>query len=164
MALPYHSGQAQEDLPDRLVPASVYGLKVVRLGYLLVSDRPATLTQALAACDSSKGYADHISDTDVNKHAHLAGYGGQGHQGRDLFVCPQPECTVAGVHFFASLPLWNSGWHTGTLSMWPLPQCSIAWCVGVTLKQLPRHTHWMRYSVTSLTPIQASMLMANDLI
>ncbi len=35
---PYHSGQAQEDLPDRLVPASLYGLKVVRPGYLLASE------------------------------------------------------------------------------------------------------------------------------
>ncbi len=25
---PYHSGQAQEDLSDHLVPASLYGLKV----------------------------------------------------------------------------------------------------------------------------------------
>ena len=27
---PYHSGQAQEDLPDQLVPGSLYGLKVTR--------------------------------------------------------------------------------------------------------------------------------------
>ncbi len=76
---PYHSGQAQEDLPDCLVPVSLYGLKVVRPGYLSASDRPATVTQALVAWDSGKGYGDHISDTDVNMHAAPAGYDGQGH-------------------------------------------------------------------------------------
>ncbi len=31
---PYHSGQAQKELSDRLVPARLYGLKVTRPGYL----------------------------------------------------------------------------------------------------------------------------------
>ncbi len=100
---PYHSGQAQEDLPDQL-----YGLKVVRSGYLPAWDRPATTTQALVACDSGKSYAGHISDTDVNMHATPAGYDGQGNLGRALFLCPQPECTVSGGHsfLFATLEQW----------------------------------------------------------
>ncbi len=66
------------------------------------------MAQALAACDRGKGYADHICDTDVNQHAHPAGYNGQGHQGRALFVCHQPECTVAGGHsfLFATVEQW----------------------------------------------------------
>ncbi len=75
---PYHSGQAQEDLPDQLVLAGLNGLKVVRPGYLLASDRLATVAQALMACDSGKRYADHISDTHFNTHATPVGYDGQG--------------------------------------------------------------------------------------
>ncbi len=97
---PYHSGQAKEDLPDRLVPASLYGLKVVRPSYLSAYDKLATATQTLAAYDSGKFFVDHISNTDVITHATPAGYVGQGQLGRALFVCPQPECTVAGGHSF----------------------------------------------------------------
>ncbi len=126
---PYHSGQAQEDLPDRLVPASLYGLKVVRPGYLSPSDRPATLTQILAACDSSKGYVDHISDTDVNTHATPAGYDGQGHLGRARFVCPQPECTVAGGYsfLFATIEQWVAHWNT-YVAVAPLFNCMVCGC------------------------------------
>ena len=76
---PYHSGQAQEDLHDRLVPASLYGLKVTRPGYCSADAKPATATEALVAFDSRKGYVDHVSDTDVNAHAVPVGRVGQGH-------------------------------------------------------------------------------------
>ncbi len=39
---PYHSGQAQEDLSDRFVPASLYGLKVARPSYSSADTKPAT--------------------------------------------------------------------------------------------------------------------------
>ncbi len=65
---PYHSGQAQEDLPDRLVPASMYRLKVTRPGYCSTDAKPATTAEAQAAYDSGKGFVDHICDTDVNAH------------------------------------------------------------------------------------------------
>ncbi len=102
---PYHSGQAQEDLPDRLVPASLYGLKVTRPGYCSADAKPATTEEALAAFDSGKGFVDHVCDTDVNAHAVLVGRAGQGHQGAALFICTQKECTVAGGHelLFATL-------------------------------------------------------------
>ena len=124
---PYQNGQAQKDCSDRLVPASLHGLKVVRPGYLLASDRPATSTPA---CDSGKGYADHISDTDVNKHAHLAGYIGQGHQGRALLICPQPECAVAGGHsfLFATLEQWVAHWNTFHVAVAPLSHCMVRAC------------------------------------
>ena len=51
---PYHSGQAQEDLPDRLVPASLYGLKVTRPGYCSADAKPATTTEAPAALRAGK--------------------------------------------------------------------------------------------------------------
>ncbi len=66
---PYHNGQAQEDLPDQLVAASLYGLKVTRPGYCSADAKSATATEALAAFESRKGFVDHVCDTDVNAHA-----------------------------------------------------------------------------------------------
>ena len=136
---PYHSGQPQEDLSDRLVPASLYGLKVARPGYCLADNKPATATQTRAAFDSGKGFRDHISDTDVNAHTTPAGHVGQGHLGTALFVCPQPECTVAGGHtfLFATIEQWAVHWNT----MWPWLWCSTAWCKVVRLKQPLHQTH-----------------------
>ncbi len=128
---PYHSGQAQEDLPDRLVPASLCGLKVVRPGYLSASDRPATVAQVLTDCESSKGYADHhISDTDVYTHPHPAGYVGQGHLGRALFICSQAECTLAGGHSFllATLEQWVAHWNTFHVPVAPIFNCMVRGC------------------------------------
>ena len=85
------------------MPASLYGVKVVRPGYLSASDRPATVAQSLVACDSGKGYADHISYTDVNTHATPAGYDGQGHLGRALSVPNRNAQWQGGIRF--SLPL-----------------------------------------------------------
>ncbi len=42
---PYHSGQAQEDLSDCLVPASLYGLKVTRPGNCSADAKPATTAE-----------------------------------------------------------------------------------------------------------------------
>ncbi len=81
---PYHSGQAQEDLSDRLVPASLYGLKVTRPSYCSADAKPATATEALAAFESGKGFVDHICDTDVNAHAIPVRQVGQGHLGAAL--------------------------------------------------------------------------------
>ena len=66
---PYYSVQAQEDLSDRLVPASLYGLKVTRPGYCSADAKPATTVEAQTAFDSGKGFVDHVCDTDVNAHA-----------------------------------------------------------------------------------------------
>ncbi len=62
---PYHSGQAQEDLPDRLDSASLYGLKVTRPGYC--SAMTATTAEAQAAFDSGKGFVDHVCDAASSK-------------------------------------------------------------------------------------------------
>ncbi len=98
---PYHSGQAQEDLPDCLVPASLYGLKVTRPGYCS-ADTPTA--EAQAAFDSGRGFVDRVCDTDVNAHAIPVGRAGQGHHWAALFVCTQPECMVAGGMNLCLLP------------------------------------------------------------
>ncbi len=119
---PYHSGQAQEDLTDQLVPASLHGLKVARPGYLSANNKPVTAVQTLAAIDSGKGFVDPISDTDAYGYARQAGYVRQGHLGRALFVGSQPECTVAGGHLvlFATIGQWAAHWNIFHVAVAPL--------------------------------------------
>ncbi len=127
---PYHSGQAQEDLSDRLVPASLYGLKVTRPGYCSADAKPATATEALAAFESGKGFVDHVCDTDVNAHAISVEQVGQGHLGAALYVCTQPECQVAGGHelLFATLEQWAADWNTFHVAVAPVFNCMVRGC------------------------------------
>ena len=106
-------------------------------GYCSPDATPATATQTLTAVDSGKGFVDHISDTDVNAQNTPVGQVGQGHLGAALFVCPQPECTVAGGHtfLFATIEQWAAHWNTFHVA---LAQCSTAWCEVARSKQ-PLH-------------------------
>ncbi len=127
---PYHSGQAQEDLADRLIPASLYGLKVTRPGYRSANAKPATAKDAQAAFDSGRGFLDHVSDTDVNAHAIPVGEVGQGYQGAALFVCVQLECTVAERHepLFATLEQWAAHWNSFHAAAAPAFNCMVRGC------------------------------------
>ena len=91
---------------------------------------PATATQMLAAFDSGKGFMDHISDTDVNAHATPVGQVGQGHRGAALFICPQPECMVAGGHtfLFATIEQWAAHWNTFHVAVTPVFNCMVRGC------------------------------------
>ncbi len=143
----YHSWQAQEDLADRLIPASLYGLKVVRPGYRSADANPATATEAQAAYDSGRGFLNYVSDTDVNAHTIPTGEVGRGHQGAALFVCTQPECAVAGGHepLFANLEQWATHWNSFHVAAAPAFNCMVRGCTyGTTtapdaLDSLLRH-------------------------
>ncbi len=65
LEVPYLDGLAQEALQDRLVPASLYGLMVLRPAYTAEAKRLASLVATRAAVDTSQGYAEFITDTDV---------------------------------------------------------------------------------------------------
>ncbi len=127
---PYHSGQAQEDLADLLIPASLYGLKVTRPGYRSANAKPATTKDAQAAFDSGRGFLDHVSDTDVNAHSIPVGEVGRGYQGAALFVCAQPECTVAEGHepLFATLEQWAAHWNSFHVAAAPAFNCMVRGC------------------------------------
>ncbi len=129
------------------MPASLYGLEVARPGYCSADVKPATATQTLVAFESSKGFGDHISDTDVNAHTTPVGQVGQGHLRAALFVRPQPECTVAGGHefLFATIEQWAAHWNTFHVAVAPVFKCMVrgysnAWCEVVRLKPMPCQT------------------------
>ncbi len=131
---PYHSGQAQEDLTGRLIPASLYGLMVTRPVYRSATARPATTQDAQAAYDSGRGFLDHISDTDVNAHAIPVGEVGLGQRGAALFVCVQLECAVAKGHepLFATLEQWAAHWNTFHVAAAPAFNCMVRGCTYST--------------------------------
>ncbi len=126
----YHSGQAQEDLSDHLVPASLYGLKVTRPGYCSADDKPATTIEAQAAFDGGRGFVDHVCDTDVNPRDISVGQVGRGHYGAALFVCVQPECTVARGHelLFATVEQWAAHWNSFHVAAAPAFNCMVRGC------------------------------------
>ncbi len=127
---PYHSGQAQEDLSDRLVPASLYGLKVTHLGYCSADAKPTPTIQAQAAFDSGRGFVDHVCDTDVNTCAIPVGQVRRDHHGAALFVCVQPECTAARGHelLFATLEQWVAHWNSFHVAAAPAFNCMVQGC------------------------------------
>ncbi len=73
---------------------------------------------------------DHVSDTEVNAHAIPVGEVGRGHQGAALFVCVQPECTVAGGHepLFATLEQWAAHWNSFHVAAAPAFNCMVRGC------------------------------------
>ncbi len=88
------------------------------------------LSEAQAAFDSGRGFVDHVSDTDVNAHAIPVGQVGRGHQGAALFVCVQPECTVARGHelLFATLEQWVAHWNSFHVAAAPAFNCMVRGC------------------------------------
>ncbi len=158
----YHSGKAQEDLADRLIPASLYGLKVTRPGYRSADAKPATTKEAQAAYDSGRGFLDHVSDTDVNAHAIPVGEVGRGHQGAALYASSWNVRWQRGTS--PCSPLQNNGRLTGIPSTWLPLQHSIAWCGAVPSGQALRRMHWICCFATFGTLIQTSMTRADGRI
>ena len=145
-----HCGQAQGDLPDRLVPASLYGLKMVRPGYLSAYDGPATLAQAIGRPSRPVTVVKGIWITSVimmwtKMHAWWGALDSS-HQVRALFICPQPECSVAGGHgfLFTTLEQWVAHWNTCHVAVTPLFHC--IWCCNYSRASLQRG-RWEPYMV-----------------
>ncbi len=90
----------------------------------------ATKEQAQAACGDGKTYKHHISDTDVERDAMPVGYTGMGHQGRAMFTCPQPECSVARdlPILFATLEQRMAHWNTFHVAVAPQFSCMVHDC------------------------------------
>ncbi len=86
LEVPYLDGLAQEALQDQLVPASLYGLMVLRPAYTAEAKRPASLVATREAVDSGQGYAEFMTDTDVSAS-----------QDHNYYVGQSPECETEGT-------------------------------------------------------------------
>ncbi len=55
-----------------------------------------------------------------------------------MFVCPQPECSVAGglLFFFATLEQWVAHWNTFYMAAAPLFKC-LVWNCDYSMSSAP---------------------------
>ncbi len=65
LEVPYLDGLAQEALPDWLIPASLYGLTVLRPAYTAEAVGPKSITATKTVADSGRAYMDYIINGDV---------------------------------------------------------------------------------------------------
>ncbi len=64
---PYAYGQLQESLTDRLMPARLYGIQLVRPGYYLPQAGPSAYSEAKWQRHKSQACADYVLDTDTSR-------------------------------------------------------------------------------------------------
>ena len=86
LEVPYLDGLAQEALPDRLIPASLYGLTVMRPAYTAEAVRPKSIMATKTVVDSDRASMDYIIDGDV-----------EACPDHDCYVCWIPQCETEGV-------------------------------------------------------------------
>ncbi len=159
---PYRSGQAQEYLSDRLVRASLYGLKVTRPSYCSADDKPATTAEAQVAFDSGRGFVDHVCENGRESARRSSGASWTGPPPGSP-VCTQLECTVAGGHelLFATLEQWAGHWNSFHEAAAPAFNCMMQ---AVPMGRAPHQTHLISCFATFKITTHTSMMGAGGRI
>ena len=80
-------------MPDRLIPASLYGLTVMRPAYTAEARRSASLMATRDVVDPGQGYTEFITDTDVEVS-----------QDHNYYIGRSPECETEPGHFHLQPP------------------------------------------------------------
>ena len=116
LEVPYLDGLAQEALPDRLIPASLYGLTVMRPAYTAEAVEPKSITATKTIVDSGRAYRDYIIDGDVEAYQDHSCYVGRSpqYETEGVFTCSHPGCVgVEGFGaYFASTEQFVAHWNT----------------------------------------------------
>ncbi len=116
LEVPYLDGLAQEALSDQLIPASLYGLTVLRLAYTVEAVGPKSITATKTVVDSGRAYTNYIIDGDVEAHQDHDCYVGRSPQceTEGVFTCSHPGCMgVEGFGaYFASTEQFVAHWNT----------------------------------------------------
>lgn len=116
LEVPYLDGLDQEALSDRLVPANLYGLTVVRPAYTEGAQRLASITATKAVMDSGQAYVKIVTDNDADV-CQDNGY----FQGRSpkcetdgVYMCNHPGCVgIEGFGaYFAPTEQFIGHWNT----------------------------------------------------
>ncbi len=115
LEVPYLDGLAQEALPDRLIPASLYGLTVMRPAYTAGAVGPKSITVTKTVVDSGRAYTNYIVDSDVTVQQDHDCYVGRSPQceTEGIFTCSHPGCVgVEGFGaYFASTEQFVAHWN-----------------------------------------------------
>ncbi len=150
LEVPYLDGLAQEGLPDRLIPASLYGLAVLRPPYTAEAIGPKSITATKTVVDSGRAYTNYITDGDVEVYQDHNCYVGQSPQceTEGLFTCSHPGCVgVEGFGaYFASTEQFMVHWNTFHV---PFHWATTARRRGATIAVPPFQISWTNSCATS---------------
>ncbi len=89
---PYTFGQGQESLHDRLVTASLYGMRLVRTGYTDPWSHPAPPAAAEFPAAKQAAFLAYVMDADVSSTQEPQCSIATGSDGREAFTCPEEQC------------------------------------------------------------------------
>ncbi len=129
---PYAYGQLQESITDRLVPASLYGMQLVRPGYTSPQAGPEVYPESEWLKHKSEACANYILDTDTAQCGYGAPFGsiGTSTTGEDAFTCSEPGCGfMAGYAlYFATAEQYVAHWNTFHVAVAPAFTCLLRGC------------------------------------
>ncbi len=127
---PYTCGQAQESLQDRLVTASLYGMRLIQPGY---TDPRSGLAPAAAAkfpATKEAAFAAYVTDADVSCTQEPDCIVATGNDGRVAFTCPEASCGALEDMpcYFATVEQWIAHWNTFHVTVAPVITCMVTGC------------------------------------
>ncbi len=127
---PYAFGQAQESLQDRLVTASLYGMRLTRPGYTDPRSHPAPPAAAESPAVKEAACVAYVTDADVSDSQEPSCRVANGEDGREAFICPEACCkALEGMpYYFATVEQWIAHWNTFHVAVAPTITCIIAGC------------------------------------
>ena len=127
---PYVFGQAQEPLQDRLVTASLYGMRLTRPGYTDTRSRPAPPAAVESPAAKEAACIAYVTDADVSSSQEPSCRVATGEDGREAFICPEACCeALEGMPcYFATVEQWIVHWNTFHVAVAPVITCIVAKC------------------------------------
>ena len=129
---PYAYGQLQESLTDRLVPASLYGIQLVRPGYYSPQAGPSAYSEAEWQRRKSQACADYVLDTDTSSCDYSPPQGSIGvtSNGEEAFICREVGCGAMPDMpcYFATAEQYTAHWNTFHVAVAPTMTCMVRGC------------------------------------
>ncbi len=126
---PYAYGQLQQSLTDRLVPASLYGIQLVRPGYYSPQAGPEAYSKAEWQRCKSQACADYVLDTDTSECDYSPPQGSIGvtPNGEEAFTCREVGCGAMPC-YFATAEQYTAHWNTFHVAVAPSMTCMVRGC------------------------------------
>ncbi len=124
---PYAFGQAQESLQDRLVTASLYGIRLIWPGYADPRSHPAPPAAAETLATKEAACVAYVTDADVSYTQEPTCRVATGKDGRMAFICPEACCeALEGMpSYFATVEQWIAHWNTFHVAVEPVITCIV---------------------------------------
>ena len=127
---PYAFGQAQESVLDRLMMASLYGIKVLRPSYTSATSRPEPIETLDTPEVKKAACSAYVTDTDVSTEVQPSGCLTKVPSRIMAFTCPEEPCGVfhnAG-YYFVTVEQWVAHWNTFHVAISPKVNCPETGC------------------------------------